>query len=363
MSNVVPRRHWGRRLLLLSCSVAASLLLLEFGLRLAGVEPRTPRWFDPDVGWRFYPDQIVHMRRNEVALGSATIVAGGYRTPSWPPPHPPGGLAVACVGDSFTFGWAVADDESWPAELQQQIDLALGAGRARVRNFGMPGWNSVNEDLQYPRDVRPWSPSLVLIGYCLNDLQPQDQGPRHLSGPLFHWARDTALLVAFNQYVQPRLPWSWISPAPEPPALARLRLEYEPRRKEILSHPDGIGEPYWRRADEALERLVASVRADGVPVGLIVFPNDLQVDMLRKAGVTLGEAPGGFGAVDRPQRHLASVAARLQLPMLDLLPAFVDMEDEPFHELDPGHPSAAAYAIAAREIMELLRSEDWLPAR
>lgn len=351
-------RLWGRRLGLLAGGLIVALLLLEVGLRLAGIESRTPRWFDPAVGWRFHPDQVVHMRRGARELGSATIDSEGYRAPRWAPPHPSDALAIACVGDSFTFGWAVGDDESWPARLQQELDGALGAGRARVRNFGVPGWNTVNEERQYPLDVRPWRPALVVIGFCLNDLQPEDRAPRFAQSPLLGMLRGTALRAAFEQHVEPRLPWPWFEATPEPPLLTALRREYGPREREIVAAPDGVGEPYWRRVDEALGRLVAAVRADGANAVLAVFPGNQQVEMLRHAGVP---ADGSFGAVGRPQQHLAAVAAELRLPLLDLLPAFVALPEEPFHARDPGHPSAAAYALAAREIHRFLRSEGWLP--
>lgn len=351
-------RLWGRRLGLLAAGLIVALLLLELGLRLAGFESQSPRWFDPAVGWRFHPDQVVHMRRGAKELGSATIGSEGYRAPAWAPPHPGDGLAIACIGDSFTFGWAVGDDESWPARLQQELDRALGAGRARVRNFGVPGWNTVNEERQYPFDVRPWQPSLVVIGFCLNDLQPEDRAPRFAQSPLLKVLRGTALLVAFQQHLEPRLPWPWFAAPPEPPQLTALRREYGPREREILAEPDGVGKPYWRRVDEALGRLVAEVRADGAIAVLAVFPGNQQVEMLRHAGIP---ADGSFGAVGRPQQHLAAVAADLRLPMLDLLPAFVALAVEPFQARDPGHPSSAAYAVAAREIHCFLRREGCLP--
>ena len=75
----VRGRLWVRRLGLLAAGLIVALLLLELGLRLAGADSRTPRWFDPAVGWRFYPDQVAHMRRGAKELGSATIDSEGYR--------------------------------------------------------------------------------------------------------------------------------------------------------------------------------------------------------------------------------------------------------------------------------------------
>lgn len=362
-------RIW-RRSLLLVASLGLTLVLLELGLRFAGVEPRTPRWFDPALGWRFFPGQVVVMRSGGVDLGRASIDAGGYRAPAWPPPHPPGTLAVACVGDSATFGWPVGDEQTWPARLQQELDRSLGPQWARVRNFGVPGWNTVNEAQQYAIDVRPWQPSIVLIGFSLNDLQPEDRGPSHVSGPLFRLARDTALLVAFHQYLRPALPRSWFEPAAEPPELAALRRQYAASWEQVLARPEGVGEPYWERTTRALTRLVTEARRDGAQVALIVFPSKLQVEAAHLLGLGADGSPPRLGALARPQQQLAAIASRLDLPLVDLAPAFVVADPPPgepgaalFHPQDPGHPSAAGYRVVAEHVLDLLEREGWLPPR
>ena len=48
----------------------------------------------------------------------------------------PGVFRIACLGDSVTFGWGVADDEAWPAVLQRQ--LAEQGIAVECLNLGVP---------------------------------------------------------------------------------------------------------------------------------------------------------------------------------------------------------------------------------
>ncbi|RKY17838.1 MAG: hypothetical protein DRQ55_14855 [Planctomycetota bacterium] len=349
-----------RRIGLLLGGLALSLLALEFGLRAAGYQARTPRWFDPELGWRFYPDQLVSMRAGGVDLGRATIDAHGYRAPAHDPPRAAGALSIAAVGDSVTFGWPVADDETWPAQLEARLARQLDGRAVAVRNFGVPGWNTSNEERQYPLHVQPWGPDVVLLGFSLNDTQLEDRGPRNSGGPLFSLLRDTALLTAFHQHLRPHV--SYFDVDPEPAELAQLRMSYRDQRGQIMLTPKGPGEPYWDRVDQTLRRFVARVRADDVKLGLVVFPDHLQIDALRAEGSGLERLDGKGAWASGPQRHLAKLCAELELPMLDLLPPFVGMQRAPFHEQDEGHPSAAGYELTAHQIAAWLRRLGWTQA-
>src|SRR5262249_2123662 len=51
------------------------------------------------------------------------------------PPAPDGKTVIHCLGDSFTMGWGVEDDESYPAVLARK----LGDGHL-VLNLGVDGF-------------------------------------------------------------------------------------------------------------------------------------------------------------------------------------------------------------------------------
>src|SRR4051812_26327091 len=51
----------------------------------------------------------------------ATVNAMGFRGAAFAEPKRPGGYRIAVVGDSFTFGVGVGDDETLPAHLQREL--------------------------------------------------------------------------------------------------------------------------------------------------------------------------------------------------------------------------------------------------
>ncbi len=111
-------------------------------------------------------------------------------------------LRVAGVGDSVTFGWGVADEETYLERLKSGLESTLGTGRVEVLNYGVPGYNSVQEAALVRARVLPGHPDLLILGYVLNDAEPtlfDEQAARRSlldSSQLFQLARD--LLADFD---------------------------------------------------------------------------------------------------------------------------------------------------------------------
>lgn len=143
-----PRRRWPRRLLfgavLCALLTALSLVVLELWLRAAtdhvlGVTAQIRgmyRVLDDGTllttpGWR--GEQTVEGRTTSVRLDSL-----GMRGPERSDPRAPGERRVLVLGDSFVWGYGVAEDEAFPARVEA---LLTRAGRpVRVGNAGAPGF-------------------------------------------------------------------------------------------------------------------------------------------------------------------------------------------------------------------------------
>ena len=72
---------------------------------------------------------------------------------------------IATVGDSFTFADEVSFEASWPNRLEQQL-----GSKIQVLNFGVSAYGIDQAYLRYLRDVRPWHPNLVVLGFIWHDL-------------------------------------------------------------------------------------------------------------------------------------------------------------------------------------------------
>ena len=111
------------------------------------------------------------MKKSVLALLSAAFSAGAAAAP----------LKVACVGDSITFGFGLADRarESYPAVLQTLLD-ADSPGAFEVRNFGNSGRGIYLDSMRgnekrgfrhmpEHRAALEWRPDIVICNLGIND--------------------------------------------------------------------------------------------------------------------------------------------------------------------------------------------------
>jgi lysophospholipase L1-like esterase len=77
---------------------------------------------------------------------------------------------IAFVGDSVVYGYGIVNEDT----VSKQLEVLLNHNRRlkkkfEVINFGVPGYGTEQEVEWYLKKVKPFSPDLVIIGYCLND--------------------------------------------------------------------------------------------------------------------------------------------------------------------------------------------------
>ncbi len=141
--------------------VAAVAVVLFYGLLSALLTVGFERWgstgllvADGDSLWRLRPGftGAPGFVVGESGLTPVRIDARGFRNGA---ASAPGARreTILTIGDSFTFGWDVADDETYPAQLQVILDARV-PGRFAVINGGMPGCTS----FQAARLLRRWMP-------------------------------------------------------------------------------------------------------------------------------------------------------------------------------------------------------------
>jgi hypothetical protein len=76
---------------------------------------------------------------------------------------------VAVIGDSFTMGWGVEIDESYPKLLEAWANRDSADKSFEFINFGFPGY-SLREYLSVIKNkALAYTPDLILIGICPND--------------------------------------------------------------------------------------------------------------------------------------------------------------------------------------------------
>jgi lysophospholipase L1-like esterase len=158
------------RVALVVASVLLALGGLEVGLRAwspelaAGSAARFE--LDPDLIYRLRPANAVRWSSPEFtevshtnALGMRSAAVGPKRL---------GAQRVLALGDSFTYGHGVQDDETYPAVVETL--LRTRGHDVEVLNAGVPGYNTDQSYTYALRDGLALEPDVVLLGIHSSDV-------------------------------------------------------------------------------------------------------------------------------------------------------------------------------------------------
>lgn len=297
----VPGGRLARRLVVAALAVAAALAATEAFLRaFDAVDYRRP-WKESGPSTRIHRRSSTPGLEYELAPESscklpdgtiATTNGHGMRGPEVSFEKPSGTVRIAAVGDSFTFGKGVADDETYPHYLQLALNgLDDGEARYEVLNFGVSGYSTRDEAAVLRSKVLRFHPDVVVLGYVLNDPEVH---PSHSLHMYFHrpawWERLCLTRFVAGAFHALELRW----------------LGYEPDRHvfEYLHDPRA---GHWRTVVDGFADIRAVAREAGLPVVLVVFPTlggqswkSYRYDAIHARVKDLGERDG-FRVLDLKQ--------------------------------------------------------------
>ena len=257
----------------------------------------------------------------------------GLRGPETTRAKPAGVYRIAGLGDSFTFGTGVRDDETFLAVLERRANAAAGRRAVEALNFGVMGYSTAHEVALLRHVALGFEPDLVLLCFFANDgllgtsTAPYFNVPGG-GGAAERWLRRSALLD--------RALWA----AERRDQMARM----------IALYQDGYrpGAPGWEQAQAALREARALTAERGVRLVLVIFP-------------VLWRLSGDYPFAD-VHRAVAAFAAANGIDSLDLLPAFAG-HDGPELWVHPTnqHPNEVGHAIAGEAIARHLAGAGLLP--
>jgi lysophospholipase L1-like esterase len=132
----------------------------------------TPVWRDSDriaLLRRFRPWLPKEFRSNPV--WRIALNEEGFRSAPFSGAKKPGVLRVACIGDSWTFGMNVDQNQMYPARLEALLKANPPAGTrdVEVMNFGILGYTSFQGLQLLKTRVLDLHPDIVVIGFGMND--------------------------------------------------------------------------------------------------------------------------------------------------------------------------------------------------
>ena len=255
----------------------------------------------------------------------------GCRDVEWTREKPPGVRRIACIGDSFVYGWGVEDPQDrFTGRLQTKFDQRQ-AHTVEVMNVAKPGWDT-GQQIQPVKDmIEYYGADEILLGYVANDIEnilpiADDFDPTEPPMCQF-FNTDSSCLVEYLYY--------------------RLIV---PRVPTVYSYHDWLGAGYaspelWQEQEERLQQMIDYCRAHHVTLRVVLLP------FLRTGGEKFDLA-----AV---HAQVQSFLESLGVQVLDLLPLVQgrDPADLAVNAAD-AHPNEQAHALFADAIWRAFYAQD-----
>lgn len=290
------------------------------------------------------------------------INSEGFRDREFSRAKAPGAFRIVALGDSLTFGYGVALEDTWPKRVEAHLGAARTVPPIEVLDLGVSGYNPYVEAALFTDVGIALGPDLVVLQFCINDLNdptlhfdastieqlpllpdeafpdPGARPPTFLPAPLSrlcYWSRACTLV---RERLAPKLRDRWIArDAVDPGTIQRGVLPVASPDARTL---DWLARQYGRIVDAA--------RARGARLVVVIFPFQSQEQ---------DDAPAPL------QESLRALGDRSGWVTVDLLPAFraAARRGEGPLFFDIWHPTAEGYRVASQALTRALVCEELVP--
>jgi lysophospholipase L1-like esterase len=238
------------------------------------------------------------------------------------PAKAPGTKRVLVIGDSYTWGYAVAEEEAYP-QVAERLLAQRGRPDIEVINGGIPDYNSRQERQLLEQLMPIYQPDAVFLAYVVNDAEPSTAMPTPPEEVYRHsrsWFL-TEVADRLNRRV--------------------FRRQLLPSAKDNVANNylDGFddGSVKWRDSREALRQMRDLCGVAGIPFTVLMMPDFTQAFDERY----------GLGKI---HDAVASWGRELNIPVFAVLALFRGEDHSKWLVPWDGHPNAEAH----RRIAECL---------
>jgi lysophospholipase L1-like esterase len=366
----------------LSAGTIVALGLGELVVTWVAPQPvwiQPPHLYVPDPPARYRLNANVDGRmtdRTEYAIRILTNAEGVRVSPQDSPPA--GRLPrVLALGDSFTFGVGVEEEETWIERLRAH--LAESGIAIETINGGVPGYGAKDEVDLFERHLRKLKPDLVILAaYMANDML--DSSPASLTvevrgedGAIILGGHEPTVLDWLNYHsnlfllVKNSMPRDLDHRLRKALGFRTRTFVFDTITTEMTAYKRTL--PAGARAgleatDQAYARLVELTRGSGIALVAMIFPEHITVDpAFWKARFQFIEQDDADYDSDAPRRRFAALFEKNGIPYVDMTDAVAAVEATGKHLYHPvdTHFTAAGHEVVARELANFLRANGLLP--
>ncbi len=369
-------RRRPREAALAAGAVAATLLLAEPALRLLYPPSLRPLEKIPSPLYHHVhrPGSVMYQGSYEGADIVIETNEDGFRSRHSRDSFLEHSLRVAVLGDSFTFGSGVRQEEPFPQLMEGLLSSQLPGESIAVLNAAAPSWSPLIGVRLFDGVVRHYRPGHVLYILDATDIGDDvkyaseivDRGGRDVfeleAPPSARYFGAVAQVAIDGGPVESLLlPWRALGLARGPAKRAYDWYDFElevggvveRNRFFIYRHPLEVTRPWFDRTWENLRELSRLVETEGADFTLVLMP--------RYHPWNPRECPENWEAAEyaldeRWQheffRYFEERRADAGFEIVDLLPAFREAHEAPLvFAVDP-HLNPAGHALVARALTE-----------
>jgi lysophospholipase L1-like esterase len=172
---------------LIAASIVLALILLEILVRVLDVPPRplaplpVPSYRlseNPVLKYEYRPGYSPEDEPYDASHKGYAINSAGFRDYEYEVAKPDGTFRIIVLGDSTTAGNGIPDvDRTYPKQLEKLLNVENQSGKHyEVLNFGVGGYHTMQEVETLKVKGLEYSPDLVLLTFCMNDLDLNADG-------------------------------------------------------------------------------------------------------------------------------------------------------------------------------------------
>lgn len=364
-----------QKLLLLSVSMVAVFFVLETGVRIFLRQASTIIQDDSHIVKRHKENLDLRIAADTEKLSHIRTNDHGFIGDEWEIEKDATTLRIANLGDSFTAGHDVDYDKNFSALLGDELSEKIGE-KVESLNFGVPGQGTGHALLTYRHYAAEFKPDLVILWFYMgNDFEDNlifEEGSAKAGGGGGSLVKRIARKSQLANFIVNRLA--------KIPAVANIlhgriltRVGHDvstetgnvPLALRLIFTNDKENDRALLETRRLLGLLRQEVSADGGELLIAAIPPNFEVEEKLRENL-FSQYPGlselGFDPA-RPGRELKEIAGELNLPYLNLTPAFQGACQETcaLYVCSHCHLSEDGHALAAERASEVVLERGFIP--
>jgi len=326
-------------LLLLTISLLGSLLFLEYSFRFylrSRYDRQIAKYqhslFKIERNSLLEMSMIPNLQKvnkiegNPEGTWSYTINNDGYRGKNIAREKADGVKRIMFLGDSYTFGWGIDDDETYP----EQLKLILRNNNdfnVEVINLGIPGYNTIQESELLRENIHLFNPDVVVLAYVMNDAEHQMNVP--LSPGVKYKLAYSWVCEFFKDFLNTKFP-----------NICHFAVNIQKNEPYLIGFKHN--NPKWKESKKALKSMVSLCNKRHIAFVVVILPDFTQ-------------------RFDESYRYkyihhsVTEWCKEFNVDSIDLLPNFLGTDHKKLWVIGEGHPNEIAHQMIAEILSGYLK--------